>query len=73
MHRAVLRELNPAIGGLIIRDVRNGDWLVALTPNVAAGDRCVIFNALMTQLDQWEQQGHSMTEVRKYLAGMAVV
>lgn len=73
VHRAVLRELNPAIPGLIIRDTRTGDWLVALTPSAAAGERCAIFNALMTQLDQWERQGHSTAEVRRYLAGMAVV
>lgn len=73
VHRAVLRELNPAIPGLIIRDTQTGDWLIALTQNAAAGERLAIFNALMVQLEWWEQQGHETSEVRRYLTEMAVV
>lgn len=73
VHRAVLREIHPAIGGLVIRDTRTGDWLIALSPSTAAGEeRCAIFNKLMAQLDWWEQQGHPTAEVRRYLAEMAV-
>lgn len=73
VRRAVLRELNPAVGGLIVRDARTGDWLVILSPRSSAGERCAIFNSLMAQLERWDQQGHSTTEVRRYLSEMAVV
>lgn len=72
VHQAVLRELNPAIGGLIIRDTRTDDWLVILSPRTTAGERCTIFNQLMAQLDEWDRLGHSTAEVRAYLAGMVV-
>lgn len=72
VRRAVLRELNPAIGGLIIRDTRTADWLVVLSPRTAVGERCVIFNQLMAQLDEWDRLGHCTAEVREHLAEMVV-
>lgn len=65
---AVLRELSSDVGGAIIRDTQTGDWLVIMSPSVvAAEDRCRIFNALMSQLDDWDRRGHSTDEVRSYL------
>lgn len=71
VHRAVLCELSSEVGGTIIRDTVTGDWLVILSPRIAsAEDRCRIFNALMSQLDEWDRRGHSTDEVRSYLCAM---
>jgi hypothetical protein len=73
VRKAVVRELRAAIGGLIVRDTRTGDWLVVLSRHIRPGEeRCAIFNSLMAQLDWWERQGHPTDEVRRYLAEMAV-
>lgn len=73
VHRAVLRELSPVIGGAIIRDRQTGDWLVIMSPHVkSAADRCRVFNLLMAQLDAWDRRGISTAEVRSSLCGGAV-
>jgi hypothetical protein len=72
VRRVALRELNPAIGGLIVRDRRTGDWLVLLSPNITVGERCRVFNQLMVQLDEWDRLDHSTAEVRARLAEMVV-
>jgi hypothetical protein len=68
VHRAVLRELNSKVGGAVVRDAETGDWLVIMSPRVVtAEDRYRVFNALMSQLDEWDRHGHSTDEVRSYL------
>lgn len=73
VHRAVLRELDPATGGLLIRDRRTGDWLIILSSRITAGERCMVFNGLMAQLEAWDRQGYSTAEVRAALSEMAGV
>lgn len=72
VHRAILHDLSPSVGGAIVRDSRTGDWLVVMSLRNSAEDRCAIFNQLMAQLEGWDERGHSTAEVRKYLCGIAV-